>query len=288
MRYKLWITVAAMAVVFTAASTGGNGPSSTAAQAGELGAIVLAQGDADAGSSVFQDTCSRCHEPDGSGLPGEVPPLRSNPNATDAEYVEEVVRNGLTGPIEVLGVPYDDSMRGFADLSDGDVADVVAFVVSIASIDPTASTEAEEVVEPGDVDEGHALFIGRDRFDNGGAACAGCHTAGKVGNLGGWSLGPDLTGTFETFGGEAPLAAWLEDPASATMAPLFVDHPLTANEIADVAVFLGDAPSQSEPADPGDGLILAGLAGLIVLIGGMAIAWRGMRQTYAERLRSKA
>jgi len=34
-------------------------------------------------------------------------------------------------------------------------------------------------------------------------------------------------------------------------------------------------------------LILAAAAGFVILIGGMAVAWRGMRQTYNERLRSK-
>ena len=71
------------------------------------------------------------------------------------------------------------------------------------------------------------------------------------------------------------------------MQPVFADHPLTPDEAADVAVFLGDAPSQAKPSDPGDGLILAGGAGLLLLIGGMAVAWRGMRQTYGERLRSR-
>jgi hypothetical protein len=62
---------------------------------------------------------------------------------------------------------------------------------------------------------------------------------------------------------------------------------MTDDEIADIVAFLSDAPTQSKPADPGDGLIYAGVAGLIVLIGGMAIAWRGMRQTYVDVLRSK-
>ncbi len=255
-------------------------------------ARVFPQADTAAGAQVFADTCSACHQADGRGIPGSFPALLGNPNATDPEYVETVVREGVEGPIEVLGVNYDSAMVGFPDLSDDDVANVVAFVVSLAERDPAGTATSDEdtdvvEVEPGDVDEGHDLFVGADRFANGGAACAACHTAGNVGNLGGWGLGPDLTDIVATFGGEAALASWLEATPSPTMQPVFADHPLTPNEVADVAVFLNDAPSQKKPTDPGDGLVIAGVAGLLLLIGGMAVAWRGMRQTYAERLRSR-
>ncbi|MCP4223589.1 MAG: c-type cytochrome [Actinomycetia bacterium] len=270
------------AVVFGGASAG----------AGPV-ARVLPQADTAAGAQVFADNCSSCHQADGSGIPGSFPPLLGNANALDPEYVETVVRSGLEGPIEALGVSYDSAMPSFSSLSDAEVANVVAFVVTLAERDPagTGSSSDEDTdvveVEPGDVDEGHELFIGADRFTNGGAACAGCHTAGKVGNLGGWGLGPDLTDVVARLGSEAALASWLTAPPTPTMQPVFADHPLTPDEVADVAVFLSDAPSQTKQSDPGDGLILAGGAGLLLLIGGMAVAWRGMRQTYEERLRSR-
>ena len=249
-------------------------------------AAALAQDDTAAGAQVYAQNCASCHQAGGTGLVGTFPPLTGNLNAADAEYVEGIVRNGLSGPLEVLGVNYDGQMASFSQLSDADIASVVAYVVSIAESDPV-TPPTPGVVEPGDVEEGRRLFIGADRFDKGGGSCSACHTAGDVGNLGGWGLGPDLTASHETLGGDVGLSAWLTNPASTTMRPIFADRPLTEVEIADLVAFLGDAPTQSKPRDPGDGLVLAGLAGLIVLIGGMSIAWRGMRQTYVERLRSK-
>jgi mono/diheme cytochrome c family protein len=249
---------------------------------------VLAQDDAAAGAVVYSANCASCHQADGLGVVGSFPPLVGNPRAADADYVETVVREGLSGPIEVLGEPYDVEMQALDGLSDDEVSAVVAYVATLSARDPNAiptTTSAE--VEPGVVDEGRDLFVGSNRFDNGGAACVSCHTAGDVGNLGGWSLGPDLTDTLEVFGGEAGLAGWLSNPASPTMRPIFTDRPMTASEVADVVAFLGDAPEQSKPSDPGDGLILAGGVGFLILIGVMAFAWRGMRQTYAERLRSR-
>ncbi len=275
MSTRLFLGVGFLALLLTAASL----PAHASAP--------LAQ-DAAAGAQVYADNCASCHQPGGLGLVGTFPPLAGNPSAADSTYVEEVVRNGLSGAIEVLDVTYDGTMASFSNLSDDEIASVVAYVATLADVDPTAvPTEQPEVVEPGDIGEGRDLFIGSDRLANGGGACVGCHTAGDVGNLGGWSLGPDITNSHDALGGEVGLAAWLSSPASATMRPIFNDRPMTDDEIADIVAFLGDAPTQSKPTDPGDGLIYAGVAGLIVLIGGMAIAWRGMRQTYVDVLRSK-
>lgn len=279
------VTGVLVAISFTVAAVFG---ASTRAEASVRVAVAPLQTDVAAGAIVYSDTCSRCHEPDGSGLPGEIPPLLGNSNALDATYVELVVRDGLSGPIEVLGVAYDDSMRAFGSrLSDDEVTAVVAYVITLAERDPSGTPTAPIEAEPGNIAEGYNLFLGSTAFSNGGAACAACHVAGKVGNLGGWSLGPDLTDTVEVFGGEDGLTGWLSNPSAPTMEPIFDDHPMTDAEIADIVAFMADAPSQSKPDGSVDGLVVAGFAGLFVLIGGMAIAWRGMRQTYVERLRSR-
>lgn len=276
---RLLLSVGIIAVGLSGASAmaGGSAPATA----------PLAQTAAD-GAAVYAENCASCHQPGGVGIVGTFPPLAGNPASADTAYVEDVVRNGLSGPIEVLGVAYDATMASFDDLSDDDVAAVAAYVATLSDGGGAGVPDDDQpVVEPGDVDEGRALFVGSDRLTAGGGSCAGCHTAGDVGNLGGWGLGPDLTDSIETFGGEAGLSGWLANPSSPVMQPIFGDRPMTDNEIADVVAFLADAPDQKRPADPGDGLLYAGGVGLAVLIAGMAIAWRGMRQTYVERLRSR-
>ncbi len=288
---RLLISVGALALALGAfpALVGGAAAGQPERSIPELtvGQVAVAQ-DADAGAEVFAENCATCHQASGEGIVGTFPPLAGNPDVADATYVEGIVRNGLAGPLEVLGVAYDGKMASFDQLSDEEVSAVAAFVSSLADVD-TSSTPSSEapVAEPGDAAQGRELFVGSTRFDNGASACASCHTAGDVGNLGGWSLGPDLTNVHQTLGGDVGLSAWLSSPASATMRPIFGERPLSEPEIADVVAFLGDAPTQTKPTDPGDGLIYAGVTGLLVLIGGMAIAWRGMRQTYMQRLRSK-
>ncbi len=255
---------------------------------------VQARAQADVGEAGFVANCASCHQADGSGIAGTFPPLAGNPAAADAAYVAEVIANGKTGPIEVDGVAYDSVMPPVPALEGAELDAVVAHVVSLAGASGSGetdqpSTETTMAAPPtvGDPDRGRELFLGSDGLDNGAAACAACHTAGAEGNLGGSSLGPDLTTAFDRLGGEAGLTGWLANPPSATMTPIFADRPMTEPEIADLVAYLAITPSADVDDGPVDGLVVAGLALLIVLFGGMAIAWRGMRQTYAERLRSR-
>jgi ubiquinol-cytochrome c reductase cytochrome c subunit len=251
------------------------------------GGLASAQGDDTAeGAALYADNCASCHGADAAGIPGSFPPLRGNPNVADAAYVESVIIDGLTGPLEVDGVAYDAVMPAIA-VADGEATAIAAYVASIAEGGSTTDTTEPAPPEPGDPSEGQSLFEGAARFDNGGAACVGCHTAGEVGNFGGPGLGPDLTDVSEQLGGEAGLAGWLKSPPTPTMIPIFDDHPLTDPEVADLAAFLEVAPDQDKASPPVDWLVVGGLVGLVVLIAGMAIAWRGMRQSYVERLRSR-
>jgi mono/diheme cytochrome c family protein len=218
--------------------------------------------------------------------------LRANPAAADAAYVTAVIEDGKSGPLEVLGSNYDAAMPAVSALSDADIPVLVDYVTNLASqgatpVDSGTDGDAEAVPVVGDIDRGHDLFTGSNRFDSGGVACAACHTAGSVGNLSGGGLSPDLTDSFSSLGGEAGLSAWLSNPPSQTMMPIFSDHPLNEAELADVVAFLGDTPNQDDPDGSVDRLLLTGVVGMIILIGGMAIAWRGMRQTYVQRIRSK-
>ena len=80
------------------------------------------------GRLVYEANCSACHGSDGAGRPGSFPPLLDNPRVEDADYVRTVVRNGLSGEIEVFGETYDGNMPAFNLLSDDQVTAVVAFV----------------------------------------------------------------------------------------------------------------------------------------------------------------
>lgn len=251
-------------------------------------AVRSASAQDNTGAQLYAQFCSSCHQPTGLGIEGTFPPLAGNPAAGDAGYVRSAVVDGVSGPIEVLGVRYDTVMPSVAALTDtADIDAVVQYVVELSTRTPSEpEPEPDEEPEEPSVSRGRDLFIGADRFDNGGGACSSCHTAGSVGNLGGWGLGPDLTHVTDSLGGRVGMTGWLSNPPSETMQPIFADNPLTDAEIGHLAAFLDDAPGQTRPSDDVDRLTVAGIVGLLLLVGGMAFAWRGMRQSYVDRLRS--
>jgi len=239
----------------------------------------------DEGRQLFETSCASCHQPDGTGISGAFPPLAGNPQAQDPLRVEEVVREGLSGPLEVLGVSYDGQMPGFPDLTDEQVAAVAAYVSSLAGAPTPASTTAAPAPAEGDADRGEALFVGSVTLAAGGPACLACHSAANLAPTGNVTLGPDLTTLFARFGGVQGAAAALRNPPSPTMQPLFADSPLTDGELLDLTAFfatLADAPQ----AQGRDLLVVAGLGWLAALILLVALAVRGPKQAYVEKLRS--
>ncbi len=247
---------------------------------------VAAQDTSD-GQAVYETSCSSCHQPGGTGLAGVFPPLAGNPNVADAAYVEEVIRAGRSGPIEVLGETYDSPMAAIP-LDDADVAAVVLYVQSLSGApDQPTTTAAPPAV--GDAARGERLFNGAAGFEARGPACAACHSAGSAASNGGAGLGPDLTNTYQTLGSEAGLTAWLASTAAypGVMGPVFADKDLTETEIADLVAFLATTPGDGAPGRAA-GWAFAGLGAAVgvALLILMALVIRGPNTTYNDRLRS--
>jgi mono/diheme cytochrome c family protein len=267
-----------------------------------VGPDVRAGAQEASGAELFAANCAGCHQPDGGGIPGAFPPLAGNPAATDPEYVSTVIVEGKSGPIDVLGATFDGVMPPIVTLTPDQVASIAEHVAGLASGDVSGEATGDDLdaspggtpvptIAPsppsgGDAEAGHDLFVGSNGLDAGGIACASCHVAGDVGNLGGSSLGPDLTGVYGRLGGEPGMTAWLGNPGSPTMRPIFEGRPMTEDEIADLVAFFADAPERDQPSDTFDALMLLGFVGFVALLGAMAIAWRGMRQPYARTLAS--
>jgi nitrite reductase (NO-forming) len=83
-----------------------------------------------AGKAVYAATCAACHQPDGTGVKGEVPPLAgSDFLAKGHEHAIAVVLHGLKGTLKVHGRKYDSAMPPqMYRLTNEEVADVLTFV----------------------------------------------------------------------------------------------------------------------------------------------------------------
>lgn len=82
-----------------------------------------------AGKALYGANCAGCHQPDGRGVPGEVPPLAgSDFLAQGKEHAIAVVLHGLKGTLKVHGRSYDEAMPQLFQLDDQEIADVLTFV----------------------------------------------------------------------------------------------------------------------------------------------------------------
>ena len=85
------------------------------------------------GAKVFNQVCVACHQSTGQGLAGQFPPLAGSewvleegPNRTI-----RLVLNGLTGPIDVKGAPFNNTMPPWKEvLTDDQIANVLTYVRS--------------------------------------------------------------------------------------------------------------------------------------------------------------
>jgi len=81
------------------------------------------------GKAVFMGTCSTCHQLQGQGLASVFPPLaKSDFLMADAERSINIVLKGLSGPIEVNGQKYNNTMPPLANFTDHEIADVLTYV----------------------------------------------------------------------------------------------------------------------------------------------------------------
>ena len=220
------------------------------------------------------------------GISEEIPPLAGNPNIDDLEYLARVIREGVSGPIEVDGEIYDDEMEGFAELSDSEVAALIDYIRGgFAAPTAVAVAQAPPPEVLGDAVRGEELFAGRQRLANGGPVCLACHAAGTYGHLGGSGLGPDLSGLRSRFAGEKGLRSAVRKPPSPVMRPVYAGRDLTEQEVADLAAFFG-VTAAGEPGGGTDWLLVAGGTGALALFGLMAVfASSAMRRSYSRMLR---
>ena len=81
------------------------------------------------GKGVFMQTCFVCHQMDGQGIPGQIPPLAgSDFLAADKERSIRIVLQGLTGEVVVKGKKFNGVMTPLNNLTDPEIANVLTYV----------------------------------------------------------------------------------------------------------------------------------------------------------------
>ena len=105
-------------------------PVSTAANAKAEGKLTKEQ-QIQAGSALYQGTCSVCHQVNGEGMPNVFPPLaKSDFLMAKPHRAIEIVMNGLSGPVTVNGATFNSVMPPMSQLTDDEVANILTYVMN--------------------------------------------------------------------------------------------------------------------------------------------------------------
>lgn len=245
------------------------------------------------GPQLYQQNCAGCHGQTAQGVPGAFPPLAGNPRVQDEAYVLKVIREGRSGPLEVAGQKFNGAMPAMPQVSDADAKQIAAYLKGLGGTAPAQATttpqpQPTQAASPQMAAQGKALFIGQARFQNGGAPCMACHTAGSNTLVGGGSLGKDLTDLYTRLGA-AGIQGVLSNIAFPVMREAYKGKALTPSEITALTAFFAEVAKEPvRPAWVDSGrLFYAGFFGALALFGAMYLLWLNRRMSLSEKLRRR-
>ena len=102
------------------------------------------------GKALYEFYCANCHQPDGRGLIGNIPPLNQ------ADWLEShrndiacVIRYGMKGPMQVNGLNYNGVMAGAYRITDAEITNITNYILTSWDNDlpPIGATQVSEQLE---------------------------------------------------------------------------------------------------------------------------------------------
>lgn len=261
-----------------------------------LGTVALAQSPTD----YFRQSCASCHTIGGGRLVG--PDLKNVTQRKDRAWLTQFVQ----GPKSVIdsGDPYALELQKDAQGVvmptlglDASRAQALLDFIEAESKLPKSQFAGTQISDrpftTRDIDAGRAVFTGAQALRNGGPACISCHTVRGLGGLSGGRLGPDLTLVYERLQGRKGLGAWLTNPASPTMTPIFKKTPLQGDDILPLLAYF-EATAKNGGSDDTTArlnFLLVGMGGtvigLVVLDGVWKKRFRGVRRQLVNKSRGE-
>ena len=254
------------------------------------------------GEQLFKQNCSACHQM-GRRLVG--PDLTGVTERRSKEWIHSFVKSSQTviksgdADAVALSAEFNGMIMPDQALSAGDVDQIIAYFQTFGAAVPTATTEAAAPEVPvaytdADRETGQALFVGRTRFANRGAACISCHNVTNDQVMLGGGFAKDLTGVFGRMG-QAGVAGILGAPPFPAMATTYANASLTEQEIHSLTAFLENADKVSAQQTTKSAYMpfaVYGGGGLLAFLALLGFHWRGRikstvkKDIYDRQLRS--
>jgi len=83
------------------------------------------------GKALYESYCANCHQPDGNGLVGNIPPLaQADWLQTNRNEIACVIRYGMKGPMQVNGLEYNAIMAGAHRITDAEITNITNYILT--------------------------------------------------------------------------------------------------------------------------------------------------------------
>ncbi len=232
----------------------------------------------------FKNNCASCHTIGGGILTG--PDLKNVEQRQSRDWLikwigdpEGVLKGGDPYAVKLQKEARGAIMRNIPGMTSKLANTLLDFIAKESKKEKSqfAGTQlSNRPLLPDDIADGRNLFLGKKQLTNGAPACIGCHHVNSLtGIFGGGRLGLNLTRAYARLNGRKALSAWLVNPPSLTMNPVFKEKPLESEEILALVAFLKSETEQDLPLQSSllVNFILFGLAGAVLLLVVFDFAW---------------
>jgi len=248
-------------------------------------------------ADYFRQNCASCHTIGGGRLTG--PDLKDVEQRKDRAWLLRWLQNPK-GMIDA-GDPYAQKLLqdsrgavmptvvGMSPATANALLDLIAAESKLPKSRFAGTQISDRPFTSQDIAIGRQLFTGTRRLAVGGPACISCHTMRGLGGLSGGRLGPDLTLVYERLQGRKGLSAWLMNPASPTMAPVFRNTQIQPEEILPLVAYFEDAAKKGGQDDSSALLNFFLLAAGVMVVGLVSLdaIWKkrihGVRRQLVQR-----
>jgi len=265
-----------------------------------LGGVAAAQS-VQEGQTLFSTKCYSCHNIGSGDKTG--PDLKGVTARRTKDWLNEFINAPASmnargdANANQLFKKFSPTVMPDQALTQGQIDSILMMIEDLTKkneIFVPAGAKLSRAIVPADVDGGWRLFMGRAKFQNGGAACISCHSIKGVGMFGGGTLGPDLTGVNLKYR-DPELIAILQNPAFPTMATQFSTHALSNEEIVQLFALFQNAKqlnpmpvTQAGVTTLDPKFFVIGVAAMLLVLVSMNFGWRKRSRGVREELVRRA
>lgn len=199
-----------------------------------------------AGAALFEKRCYGCHNIGGGDKKG--PDLRGVLSRHEKGwfygFIKSPVSTNRKGDpsASLLFKKYAPEVMPDQDITDDQIDVIISFADELTrknqSFVPSGAKLYRAVI-PSDIPAGRSIFTGEKALKKGAPPCITCHHVTGLGTFGGGTLGPSLELVTAKYS-DPELISILQNPSMPTMKTIFMNKPITDDELVKIFSFLQD------------------------------------------------